>query len=202
MKSPKITALFGIFFFVWFITQIVSPIWLSQWTINTSLDKAGHDLFYLIVYSVINGFMVLSKGTTIALTLGFYKLCLLYLGIRASSYMHDSALRSLLRAPLSFFDINPVGRILNRMSSDVNDLDMETADYILASISSLATLLGSLIIILNASLYLICNFGLMCSRVRFLGHFHYLPVLQVPRCKVAYQTLIIDPQITFNFSYY
>jgi ABC-type multidrug transport system fused ATPase/permease subunit len=43
--------------------------------------------------------------------------------VQASRRLHDAAFSRVLRAPLSFFDANPAGRILNRLSRDVNLLD-------------------------------------------------------------------------------
>ena len=37
--------------------------------------------------------------------------------------VHNKMVRCLLKAPLSFHAVNPVGRILNRFSQDINNLD-------------------------------------------------------------------------------
>lgn len=34
--------------------------------------------------------------------------------IRASQNLHDDMIHAVLRAPISFFDTNPTGRIINR----------------------------------------------------------------------------------------
>mgnify|MGYP002623134508 CR=1 FL=1 len=47
-----------------------------------------------------------------------------------SHRLHDKMLRTVIRNPTSFFDTNPVGRVLNRFSNDVGVLD-----YYLPSIS-------------------------------------------------------------------
>ena len=43
--------------------------------------------------------------------------------VEASRRLHDAAFARVLRAPLSFFDSNPAGRILNRFSRDVGLMD-------------------------------------------------------------------------------
>mmetsp|Transcript_10048 Transcript_10048/g.29784 ORF Transcript_10048/g.29784 Transcript_10048/m.29784 type:complete len:1189 (-) Transcript_10048:81-3647(-) len=70
--------------------------------------------------------------------------------LRASSALHDGALRSVLQAPLYFFAATPLGRILNRFSSDLNQTDellamamYDTAAIALASAG--AVILGCIV---------------------------------------------------------
>ena len=43
--------------------------------------------------------------------------------LRAATRIHDSAITRLFHAPLSFFDVTPTGRIVNRMSKDMRAVD-------------------------------------------------------------------------------
>ena len=51
-------------------------------------------------------------------TIAFFFVC-----VNASRVLHDRMFHSILRAPILFFDINPIGRVLNRFSKDVGYLD-------------------------------------------------------------------------------
>lgn len=57
-------------------------------------------------------------------------------GLSAARKMHLSILRSCLHWPLSFFDITPVGRILNRFSNDIYVLDLVLPQLLQASIQT------------------------------------------------------------------
>lgn len=49
----------------------------------------------------------------------------LFLGtLGAARYLHNFTLNRIIRAPVpEFFDITPAGRIINRMSHDVSEID-------------------------------------------------------------------------------
>ena len=43
--------------------------------------------------------------------------------VTTSRVLHDGLLQGIMRAPISFFETTPIGRILNRLSQDVDSLD-------------------------------------------------------------------------------
>ncbi len=56
--------------------------------------------------------------------------------LNAAKNLHESMLSALLRAPMSFFHSNPLGRILNRFSKDTSDVDKNVANYTSMAIRS------------------------------------------------------------------
>ncbi|XP_055033571.2 ATP-binding cassette sub-family C member 5 [Misgurnus anguillicaudatus] len=47
--------------------------------------------------------------------------------IRAASVLHDKLFKSILLSPMRFFDTTPLGRILNRFSRDMDEVDVRLA---------------------------------------------------------------------------
>ncbi|XP_030600304.1 multidrug resistance-associated protein 4-like [Archocentrus centrarchus] len=71
--------------------------------------------FYLSIYSGL---------TAAAVVFGFVRSLVIFHGlVRSAQTLHNSMFSAVLRTPVSFFDINPIGRILNRFSKDVSQMD-------------------------------------------------------------------------------
>ena len=68
-----------------------------------------------------------------------------YCSVRASFSLHASMLIAVLRAPLSFFDTTPIGRIMNRFSRDIDTVDTVLPgllqEWALSAINVLATVI-------------------------------------------------------------
>ncbi|TPX59204.1 hypothetical protein SpCBS45565_g07789 [Spizellomyces sp. 'palustris'] len=80
--------------------------------------SSGVDVnYYVVVYALIGlGFVLVNQLSYIVNTLGYY---------RASKSYHDSMLRRVLNAPMRFFEVTPLGRILNRFSKDISAIDKD-----------------------------------------------------------------------------
>ena len=59
------------------------------------------------------------------------------LSIRASTALHKGAVKAVLDAPLLFFQQNPLGRVLNRFSSDLMTADIQLPDMLFGYLDSL-----------------------------------------------------------------
>lgn len=92
--------------------NIGSDGWLAWWS-------AHHEVH--VSYFII-GFAIL--GFAACFTIFLRSLVISLRGLVAGRLMHDSLLTAVLRAPMSFFEENPVGRILNRFSRDLEAIDL------------------------------------------------------------------------------
>ncbi|KAJ3346072.1 Multidrug resistance-associated protein 7 [Entophlyctis luteolus] len=91
---------------------VVQQLTLSAW----SSDYWGlSSTSYLILYCVLAGVTSASELFNFSYTN--------FATINASQHFHNRALSGLMTAPMSFFNTQPVGRILNRMTADVRNLD-------------------------------------------------------------------------------
>lgn len=51
-------------------------------------------------------------------------ICFVFGTLKASKNLHEPVLVNILKSPMSFFDTTPLGRILNRLSKDIEIIDM------------------------------------------------------------------------------
>ncbi|CAG8597400.1 8879_t:CDS:10, partial [Ambispora leptoticha] len=82
---------------------------------QTTLDSSQGDLYYIKVYALI---AIASAGFTIIRMAWQF-----YISLKGSRTMFSKLLNSILRAPLSFFDTAPLGRVMNRFSKDLGVVD-------------------------------------------------------------------------------
>jgi len=71
--------------------------------------------------------------------------------IRASITLHNTLLQNLLRAPMSFFDTTPTGRIVNRFSRDIDEVDIMLPMHVKDVLNQFFTVLGLIAILLYVS---------------------------------------------------
>uniref|UniRef100_A0A7N6BEA8 ATP-binding cassette, sub-family C (CFTR/MRP), member 9 n=1 Tax=Anabas testudineus TaxID=64144 RepID=A0A7N6BEA8_ANATE len=93
--------------------------WLALWTsskTNQSVSSPGNnDSYYLPVFIIL-----CAAGIFLCL---FTSLSVEFLGLSAATNLHHNLLNKIIHAPIRFFDITPLGQILNRFSADTNIID-------------------------------------------------------------------------------
>ena len=66
--------------------------------------------------------------------------------INSSKHLHNSMLSAVLKAPVLFFDTNPVGRILNRFSRDLGIMDELLPDIFLEAVQVVLFCIGAVVL--------------------------------------------------------
>ncbi|KAI9179146.1 hypothetical protein H9P43_005808 [Blastocladiella emersonii ATCC 22665] len=97
--------------------RVGSDLWLSWWT----SDSFGLDTtVYLWVYfglGIAQAIAYVLSGVQFALA-----------GLRASKVLHRGAVYRVMRAPMSWYDTTPIGRIISRFSKDTDTMDANLPD--------------------------------------------------------------------------
>ena len=68
---------------------------------------------------------------------------------------HDTAMRNVLRAPTSFFDTTPMGRILNRFTKDIGSIDGPVAENLIFVINMAFLVMGSIATVAVSAPYIL-----------------------------------------------
>ncbi|KAF9930863.1 hypothetical protein FBU30_011152 [Linnemannia zychae] len=95
--------------------------------------------FYLGIYVLLS----ISTLFMAALT-NYYTI---FGGLAASRSLHQQLLRKVSRAKVRFFDTTPIGRIINRFSSDISTIDDDVSNGLQGLFGSFVTILGIIVII-------------------------------------------------------
>lgn len=131
-------------------SNIVTSLWLSWWTSNKFPWLSTGE--YIGIYAGL--------GAAQALLMFAFMVILTVVGTRASKVMLRAAITRALRAPMSFFDTTPLGRITNRFSRDVDVMDNTLSDAI--------------------RMYLFSVCGILSTFALIIAFFHYFAIALVP----------------------
>eukprot|EP01062_Namystynia_karyoxenos_P068259 TRINITY_DN6263_c1_g1_i1.p1 TRINITY_DN6263_c1_g1~~TRINITY_DN6263_c1_g1_i1.p1 ORF type:complete len:1471 (+),score=387.48 TRINITY_DN6263_c1_g1_i1:72-4415(+) len=129
-----------------------TDLWLSHWVRAAAGDGAAactSTRCFLTVYAalgVANSLCALVRAYSFA-----------YAGVRAARSVHNRLLAAVLYAPTSFFDETPIGRVVNRFSSDVYGVDDSLPFIMNILLANIYGLAGSLAV----TLYGLPYFGIV-----------------------------------------
>lgn len=100
-----------------YLVNVASTFWLEHWSeINTKYGYNPNVGKYLGIY------FLLGIGYSLASLIQNTYLWI-FCTIQGSKKLHNSMAVSVLRAPMTFFETTPIGRVLNRFSNDIYKVD-------------------------------------------------------------------------------
>ncbi|MQM18513.1 hypothetical protein Taro_051506 [Colocasia esculenta] len=115
--------------------QIGSNYWMA-WAAPVSKDMNPPVSSLVLIYV----YVALAVGSSLCLLVR--SLLLATAAYKTATSLFNKMHRCIFRAPMSFFDSTPSGRILNRASTDQSEVDTSTASQIASFVFSLIQLLG------------------------------------------------------------
>ncbi|KAL4375617.1 hypothetical protein HN51_009570 [Arachis hypogaea] len=102
-----------------FVTgQIIQNSWMAANVDNPHIKTLKLILVYLLIGVVSIVFMLIRTFLIAAL------------GLLSSKHLFSQLMNSLFRAPMSFYDSTPLGRILSRVSADMSIVDLDVPFYL------------------------------------------------------------------------
>ncbi|XP_048239475.1 multidrug resistance-associated protein 1-like [Haliotis rufescens] len=131
-------------------TSVIANTWLSRWTDDDLLnnvtflpsncsERMTRNIYYLGIYGALG---LAQTGTIIIFSFVWN-----IRTVKASGILHFRMLASVLKAPMSFFDTTPTGRIVNRFSQDIDSIDTMMPTLAQQAISTMFQVLSSIIVI-------------------------------------------------------
>jgi ATP-binding cassette subfamily C (CFTR/MRP) protein 1 len=119
-----------------------TSLWMEAWTGGKLGDAAipENRNLYISVYAVlgiVQGVANLALSMVMALST-----------LKASRGMHAAMLKNVLRAPMSFFESTPVGRILNRFAKDVDVCDTALPQFLGQFMYFVSSFVGTVVLII------------------------------------------------------
>ncbi|XP_019419120.1 PREDICTED: ABC transporter C family member 2-like isoform X3 [Lupinus angustifolius] len=120
------------------VLRISSSTWLSVWTDQDSNADYGPE-YFLFIYALLSfGQVSVALANSYWLTIS---------SLRAAKRLHDAMLDKILRAPMVFFQTNPVGRIINRFAKDMGDIDTNVFNLVNMFLGQVWQLLSTFVLI-------------------------------------------------------
>ncbi|XP_046664340.1 multidrug resistance-associated protein 1-like isoform X2 [Homalodisca vitripennis] len=126
------------------VFSVGSNLWLSKWTSDETAVVDGVEdepirNYYLEIYAAFGLCqLVATWASSFSLAFG---------SIYASRGLHISMLYSVLRAPMSFFDTTPTGRIVNRFGKDIDVVDNTLPGNLSSAMNCFILVCGTLVVI-------------------------------------------------------
>lgn len=124
------------------ILIVYSNFWLSDWGEETTIDNLFYhrDMTYSRALHWYRGYVGLQLSGVFFLTLS--RVIFNYHRSRSIALIHQKLLNTVLYLPVSFFDVTPVGRVINRFSHDIATIDDELPLQVMQLITTGVSCLG------------------------------------------------------------
>ena len=158
----------------------------SGWWISR-MAEMSHDQQMEAQTLAIYGLLV---GGTLVMTMTA-AFCFYYSALNSSTQLHDNMITAVLKSPVSFFDKNPSGRIMNRFSKDIGVMDDLLPSRLLRLVQFLLYSIGAILVPAAANYWLLIALVPMAAVLVYFGQFYLkssreLKRLEAIKCSPVY----------------
>ncbi|KAJ1897428.1 hypothetical protein LPJ66_003379 [Kickxella alabastrina] len=189
-------AMFGVAILLGSASNVLANMWLKHWASSNTEGKdsaairlgtdSGHSVFYyLLIYGAL-GF--LGALVNLARSLILWTRC----SVKASENVHRHMLLGVLRSPVSFFDVTPLGRILNRFSSDLRECDEALPRAISELVHMVANVLSAILVIVLTMPFMLVIIMPLTFAYRYLQQLYLFSSREVRRLDSTTRSPIIS----------
>ncbi|KAJ1769884.1 hypothetical protein IW138_004125 [Coemansia sp. RSA 986] len=115
--------------------RVGSDFWMRAWVRHRKDVDKTH--LYIGIYALF--------GAMQFVWFVFFAALLVVSAYKGSKRLHNQAMQRVLRAPMSFFDTTPLGRVLNRFTRDIDSLDFALCDFFRQFYQNISRSIGSFV---------------------------------------------------------
>ncbi|KZF24766.1 P-loop containing nucleoside triphosphate hydrolase protein [Xylona heveae TC161] len=163
------------------VANIATSLWLSWWTSNKFGYSTGT---YIGIYAAL--------GVAQAFMMFLYAFGLSTLGTHASKVMLHRAMFRVLRAPMSFFDTTPMGRITNRFAKDVDTMDNNLTDALRMYGLTLGMIIAVFVLIIVYFHYFAIALGPLFILFLFAAGYYRASAREVKRFEAVLRSVVFS----------
>ena len=181
-----------IFYALYQAFNVAANMWLAIWSSDA---EAATDISTRNLYLGIYGLFGLLQSFSILAAVLFITVGTL----RASIKLHRQMLDHILGSTMAFFDTTPIGRIVNRFSKDIDEVDLMIPTHVKDILNNGFIVIGTLFIIAYATPIIIA-FIIPLLGIFFIVQRSYLSISRQLKRMVSVTRSPINSSLTESFS--
>ncbi|KAH7237781.1 P-loop containing nucleoside triphosphate hydrolase protein [Fusarium redolens] len=158
---PSLVFVFAICAFI--VCQSFPTIWLNWWAAANANDPFARLGYYLGIYAMLGGLAI------IFLVLSTWQMIVTMVPLSGNSF-HQSLLKTVLNAPMSFFAATDAGVTINRFSQDLQLVDMDLPLSALNTFATFVLCIAEMVLISVGSYYTAIAFPFLFAALWMVQH--------------------------------
>jgi len=119
--------------------SVGSSWWLTRWGAKEAANSVPYLMGY-VAFALASAVLVVVRSVTT-----------LTIGLHAGRRLHDKLLSAVVRSPMSFFDVTPVGRLINGFSTETQTVDVSLPAALQTYGATVCAVLSTLAVVISSS---------------------------------------------------